>query len=775
MKRPGLVPCLIVAAFASPSSLRAESPDAPEQTSPTPAEDGAPEEAPPEDEAPAEAPLAEEPLAEEPPKARPDTVIRQKRRDMFETAGSVQFIEEGLLEATEYDDPQSVLSQVPGVYARTEDGYGLRPNIGIRGVTSERSQKVTLMEDGILFGPAPYSAPAAYYFPLMTRMVGLDILKGPAAILHGPNTIGGAIDLLTRKIPRDLEAGVDLALGSAAAFDHLTFKGHGHVGTAWSWGGALAEVVHLESDGFKQLDGPGRPNTGFSRTEAMLKLGAHTDRYAERSHRLELKLGLAREISHETYLGLSDADFAAAPHRRYAASALDRMQWERLQVELSHVFVNGAFDLATTAYWHAFDRAWRKVGRFRGGPSLEAILDDPESPSHSTFHRILTGAEDSLSTEETLMIGTNDRSFSVLGAQTIARHRFRTGAWKHKPTLGLRLHHDGIERLHTEDGYSMTDGRLERDQTERVTTTDNAADTLALASWLAYGVSGEGWTFTPGVRLEWIAGTLDSGGRSVESDDVVLLPGLGVHRELASDLGVFAGLYRGFSPVAPGQHKGTLPETSLNWELGLRWLDVESGSIAELVGFWNDYSNLVGTCTLSSGCADADIDRQFNGGEVTVVGLEVLAAHAFALGGGYRLPVRLAYTLTHGVFDTGFDSDNPQFGRVEAGDHLPYVPTHQLQVQVGVEDPTWGINAAFTLVDAMREEAGQGDAGRMTQAQRLLDVMAHVSLGAGLELYARAENLLMEERIASRRPYGARPNKPFAVQLGLKWGLGRDE
>ena len=56
------------------------------------------------------------------------------------------------------------------------------------------------MEDGILLTPAPYSAPAAYYFPLMSRISGVEVFKGPAAIRYGPNTIGGAINLQTRKI-----------------------------------------------------------------------------------------------------------------------------------------------------------------------------------------------------------------------------------------------------------------------------------------------------------------------------------------------------------------------------------------------------------------------------------------------------------------------------------------------------------------------------------------------------------------------------------------------
>ena len=84
----------------------------------------------------------------------------------------------------------------------------------MRGAAAERSAKIALMEDGVLIAPAPYSAPAAYYFPLVTRMSRIEVVKGPAAIQYGPNTVGGAIDLIGEPMPGERGAYVDLAGGS---------------------------------------------------------------------------------------------------------------------------------------------------------------------------------------------------------------------------------------------------------------------------------------------------------------------------------------------------------------------------------------------------------------------------------------------------------------------------------------------------------------------------------------------------------------------------------
>ncbi|MEZ4459497.1 MAG: TonB-dependent receptor plug domain-containing protein [bacterium] len=273
--------------------------------------------------------------------------------------GAAHRIDEEELDRQDYSNPEAVVQQVPGVFTRGEDGFGLRPNIGVRGANSERSKKLALMEDGVLFGPAPYSAPAAYYFPMMSRMVGVEIFKGPGAVKYGPNTIAGALNLVTRAIPHRFAGGFDVSAGS-----YFGGRAHAHAGTSSDWGGFLIEGIHQQSDGFKELDGGG--NSGFNRQEFMAKWALNNDYASEVFQRLEVKLGWSRETSHETYLGLSDADFEENPFRRYGASALDEMNWVRAQVELRHTVDWGEhLNLETVAYRHDLARSWFKVNGVR--------------------------------------------------------------------------------------------------------------------------------------------------------------------------------------------------------------------------------------------------------------------------------------------------------------------------------------------------------------------------------------------------------------------------
>ena len=100
-----------------------------------------------------------------------------------------------------HTDVNELFRQVPGVYLRPEEGYGLFPNISLRGVDSHRSAKVTILEDGIPSSPSPFSDPAAYYSPTAGRMSGFEILKGSSQLTQGPNTTGGVINYLSTPIP----------------------------------------------------------------------------------------------------------------------------------------------------------------------------------------------------------------------------------------------------------------------------------------------------------------------------------------------------------------------------------------------------------------------------------------------------------------------------------------------------------------------------------------------------------------------------------------------
>jgi Fe(3+) dicitrate transport protein len=684
--------------------------------------------------------------------------------------GSAHAVDEAALERSEHDDVHKVLAEVPGVYVRGEDGFGLRPNIGLRGANSDRSAKVTLLEDGILMAPAPYAAPAAYYFPLTTRMVGLEVFKGPASVRHGPNTIGGAMNLRTRSIPEYGIAHIDLAGGR---FGYG--KAHGYWGMRSKRGfGIVIEGARVQSSGFKRLDGAATDRgTGFGKNDAMLKLGYTTPSTSGPVHSVEVRGGVANELSHETYLGLSDADFAENPFRRYAASELGRMRWWRTQAQAGYQVADGDLELEARAYRHDFRRAWRKLNAFADGPSLDTILDNPEAGQSAVFFAILRGEEDTQDANSALRIGTNDRRYVSQGLQSAFRWRPSWQRVANELEVGARVHQDSIARDHIEESYWMTSGTLVRDDTPIDTTTQNRGTALAAAFHLYDAVTlADRVTVAPGMRVELIStqftDELDPASEPIRRFDAVPVPGVGIHVQATRFLESFAGVHRGFSPVSPGQPRDVRPEFSTSYELGARVRG--AGAFGEATGFFSDYSNLTGQCTFSAGCDDSMVGQQFNAGRVFVYGVETNGGYEHRLRSGFRYGVGARYTFTGSSFRSAFRSGFSQFGDVEAGDALPYVPMHVGGGNVLFGGEIWEASATVSYNGPMRDLAGQGaipDADRV-DGFAVLDLAGEVAIAPPVRLYATINNATNARYVAARRPFGVRPGAPLTVMIGVK-------
>ncbi|MFX3657780.1 MAG: TonB-dependent receptor domain-containing protein [bacterium] len=257
----------------------------------------------------------------------------------------------------------------------------------------------------------------------------------------------------------------------------------------------------------------------------------------------------------------------------------------------------------------------------------------------------------------------------------------------------------------------------------------------------------------------------DSGPTRVRSASVSeWIPGMGVLYALTPEINLLASVHKGFNPPGPGSDAEA--EESVNYEAGVRF--ASDRVTAEAIAYFNDYDNLVGTCTLSSGNACNPGD-QFDGGEVEMYGLELSAATELDLGNGLRMPLRSSYTYSQAEFQNGFASGFEEWGDVQPGDELPYLPEHQLQLGAGLAGGRWRTDLTATYVGEMRVVAGSGSPARDERVDDhwVLDLAATFDLTEQVALFARVENLLDDDYLAARRPAGARPGRPQTALLGV--------
>ena len=676
---------------------------------------------------------------------------------------------------------------------QVEDGYGLRPNISIRGVATERSGRITLLEDNVLIAPAPYSAPSAYYFPTIGRMQGIEVLKGPAAITQGPYTIGGALNMISTAVPDERAAQLQLEAGE----DH-TYRVHAAYGDRLDNGfGFLLETHQWRSDGFQDIDRSGR-DTGLDVQDYTVKLAWAP---ADSRHLAELKLQYTSQDSNQSYLGLTDADFGTDPLRRYGLSALDNIDTEHTQVVARYQFrASDRLQFGLTAYNNTHERDWFKTEGIDvdGSASAESFSRTSWASvvtgintgagaggaSADALQAILDGADTAVGA---LQLRSNSREYFSRGLQGHLQWSLTTGTIGHDIELGVRYHEDEEDRLQRNSTYQQLGGQLLLSDFGLLGNAGNRvqeADAWAvhLNDTLRIGR----WTLTPGLRFEsidqrrtrWETRLDRTSNPASRTDDnlrdtrrnhtTVWLPGLGISYAATEGLMLIAGVHEGFT--APSNAPGVRPEKAVNYEAGLRWQHATHNVEAML--FLSDYDNLLGECTASSG-SNCVIGDAFNGDAATVRGLEFSASTDLTtlVGGeaGYRLPLRASYTYIDSEFDSDI-ADTDFFGDVSRGDPIPYIPSHQASLTVGWERQQARVYLSGNYVDAVCVRASCGLFERTDDALTV-DLSGSVDINPALRVFARVENLFNSADILGRQPYGARPNKSRTASVGVRVDL----
>jgi len=646
-------------------------------------------------------------------------------------------------------DINQVLKTVPGVYIQEEEGSGLRPNIGIRGATAERSEKITLLEDGVLAAPAPYSNPGAYLFPTAMRMRAIEVLKGAPLLRYGPQTTGGVVNLLSTPIPEEKGGELTLVLDERGSTDvHVNY---GAREGQWSW---LVETVQREGAGFKNIDRSNR-GTGFDVADYLVKLGWEGD-----GQSLLFKGQYSQEVSDETYLGLTDADFAADPNRRYGLSSIDQMVNDRRTLSLVHTKEWGdKVTSTTTLYRNTVNRNWYKLS---GGGSLVSNANGGDANALG----ILNGSVDTTG----LNYKNNNRSYLSQGVE----FNVDVDAGAHQLSIGTRLHQDEMDRFQPVDIFDQVNGSLVYQSTSLPTGSNNRfEDAQATSLWLM-----DNWQASERLnvnlalryedvstsRTQYADATRGTVGSTRANDTSIVLPGVSFTYDLSDNWQMLAGVHRGFSPLGGGAQAEEEPETSDNWELGARYN--KDHLFVEAIAFYSDFSDKAENCSVGSPCSNGATSGSFVTGAAEISGLEFQLGSSL-VASEFIIPVNLAYTFTQAEI-----SGNNATSGFNVGDRLKDVPENVLSLRLGLEHSSgWDNYAVAKYISETCVVTGCNNANNPydeTESLFVVDVISHYPLSDDVEVFAKAENLFDEQQIVSRTPDGARPNKPLTLSVGMK-------
>jgi Fe(3+) dicitrate transport protein len=663
-----------------------------------------------------------------PTRSYSSTVHGDKGDTLRRASGSRVVITQEDIARAQPESASEMLVRVPGLQVRQEDQSGFRLNLGVRGLSPERSRLVLVEEDGVPVVVSPYGEPELYYMTSVERIQSMDVLKGSDVLRYGPQTVGAAIQLHTWE-PTLEPSWYTSVTGGQRGFFETTAR---YAGTLQSGVGYVVSGYYKRGDGYRGM--------GFDAADVMGKLRIPTSASGE----FHFKLAYHDELARTTYTGLTDTMYVQDP-RQNTVAPNDHFGIQRFELALTHdQRWGGNTRLHTALFFYQMNLDLRLQD-----------FDRSELPEVGfTYVRKLPGLDFRNTTS------LRDRVYDVAGASAELEQRFNLGPLKNKLTVGTRLMYDAAHRRLSQGSFPTADsGDLQTDDTTQI---------FGLSTWIEDQIAlGDLVLVTPAFRFEYSHSTLtthriynapsppqdvDLSGTSSANGS---MPGIGIVVGKPA-LNVFTSFYLGYSgprvsqAITPDGHDTNLhPEHSSNYELGLRgrvgsWLRAEGDFF-----FINFDNQLISNNPLSGS------DSEFvDGGRTQHVGAEATATIRFGRACKLPLDVDLGgqYTFVHSRFVGG--SFN--------GKAVPYSPvntavlTLDLAHKIGV-----GAQVAFSYVGQQFsdeqnsiEPGPTGLDGRI-DAYTTLDVTARYrNARTGLGLAVSMKNALDRVYISDRLPNG---------------------
>lgn len=692
-------------------------------------------------------------------KALPRVDVIGDSQNVLTLPGSATVIDAATLEESRVFNVNEALRKVPGVHVREEEGVGLRPNIGIRGMNPTRSTKTLLLEDGLPLSFAPYGDNASYYHPPIDRYESIEVSKGSQVIRFGPQTAGGLINYITPEPQQQLGGTVGIAGGSRGYLNgHVMVTGNG----------AIADIYHKESDG-------ARENMHSRLDDVNFKWAGKLND----DHKLVLRATHFREHSQLTYSGLTQAEYTNLGPR-YNPFKNDAFDANRTGLSATHEWrLNADARVVTSIYGAQFDRDWWR--------QASSTADCPAGGKRTSGQALTSGDLDACQVNGRL------RSYTTLGVDSRVFQTHSAFGLKNQLEYGVKLQNETQDRkqLRYENHTKYSNGDITgvthvQENQER--------KTQALSAFVANSFEmNDRLTITPIVRIENIQHkrTLlqTTTPTSNQSSFTEVVPGIGATYVVNERNTIYGGVHKGFSPPrvedalrsTDNSGSGTVQsvdlnaERSVNAEIGIRSNPTDRIAL-DVALFRNDFSNLVQVGSIASG------STSYSEGKALFQGIEAAAQIdrlTTAVAG--NMFVRLSMThLATAEQKSSFTVVAPHTGNPSGaiGNRLPYAPENLATVTLGYRAPeNWNARLEYVYVGSqysdfdntpVADPTGNGQTGKI-DAYGILNAVVNYTVGKAT-FFISGKNLADKTFIVDRTR-GIQVGMPRTVQIGMKYAF----